>query len=377
MGWYCFDRGDARGAMRWWRELDEPHEAAFTITPFLAPGAGRSKVGRNDPCWCGSGRKFKQCHQGQSDQPALPDRVGWLCRKATLWLEHSIDDARRLVTDLAVAYVAGDPDAEVDDVMDDDEHSMQLRFARAFGDPILMDAALHEGALFSRFLHERGELLPDDERLLAAAWLTVDRSVHEVVAVERDVAMTLRNLATGDVVAVRERQGSRAARVGDRYCARVVPDGAGHQIIGGIFPVRTGHEESVLDLCAVGDPFELCAWAGALAAPPRIEHRPGMLDSMLDRDAIQTALDELGDADEDALLAHLRSEVSRQLQARWLDEEIPALGGLTPREAAADPTRREQVARLIDELDRRVLGAEADGSFVYDTDAMRRELDLE
>ena len=20
------------------------------------------KVGRNDPCWCGSGKKFKQCH---------------------------------------------------------------------------------------------------------------------------------------------------------------------------------------------------------------------------------------------------------------------------------------------------------------------------
>jgi preprotein translocase subunit SecA len=20
------------------------------------------KIGRNDPCWCGSGRKFKQCH---------------------------------------------------------------------------------------------------------------------------------------------------------------------------------------------------------------------------------------------------------------------------------------------------------------------------
>jgi preprotein translocase subunit SecA len=27
-------------------------------------GAGTSgaKIGRNDPCWCGSGRKFKRCH---------------------------------------------------------------------------------------------------------------------------------------------------------------------------------------------------------------------------------------------------------------------------------------------------------------------------
>ncbi|MDQ2910501.1 MAG: SEC-C metal-binding domain-containing protein, partial [Actinomycetota bacterium] len=22
----------------------------------------REKIGRNDPCWCGSGKKFKRCH---------------------------------------------------------------------------------------------------------------------------------------------------------------------------------------------------------------------------------------------------------------------------------------------------------------------------
>ena len=25
-------------------------------------GAAHEKLGRNDPCWCGSKRKFKQCH---------------------------------------------------------------------------------------------------------------------------------------------------------------------------------------------------------------------------------------------------------------------------------------------------------------------------
>ena len=24
--------------------------------------AAREKVGRNDPCWCGSGKKYKKCH---------------------------------------------------------------------------------------------------------------------------------------------------------------------------------------------------------------------------------------------------------------------------------------------------------------------------
>jgi hypothetical protein len=385
MGWYSFDRGDARGAMRWWRELDEVHPAASTIAPFLAPTAGRAKLGRNDPCWCGSGRKFKRCHQAVSELPALPDRVAWLCRKAALRLEHAIGESRGLVTDLAIAWVAGDPAADASDVMGDDETEMQARFAEAFADPILFDAALHEGGLFSRFLRERGELLPDDERLLATAWLTVDRSVHEVVAVERGVGMTMRDLATGDVADVRERTLSSTARIGERYCARVVPDGASHQIIGGVFPVRTGHEQTVLELCADADPLELCAWAGALAQPPRIEHRPGMIDSMLDRDAIQASLDELGDTDESTVLAHLNAEISRQAQARWLDDTIPALGGLTPRQAAADPTRREQLERLLAEFDShderiRELDLGPDGviggPITYDTAALRRELGL-
>jgi preprotein translocase subunit SecA len=56
---------------------DEDLERASTNVAEVAPGAAelpahgvvakpasssRQKVGRNDPCWCGSGRKFKQCH---------------------------------------------------------------------------------------------------------------------------------------------------------------------------------------------------------------------------------------------------------------------------------------------------------------------------
>jgi hypothetical protein len=316
-----------------------------------------------------------------NDLPALPDRVAWLCRKATLWIEHSSGEARQLVTDLAVVYVAGDSAADESDVIDDD--MMWEEFGRAFADPILFDVALHEGGLFRRFLRERGDLLPDDEELLATAWLTVDRSVHEVVSVDPGVGMTLRDLATGDVVVVRERTASRGAQVGERYCARVVADGASHQIIGGVFPVRTGHEQTVLDLCADADPLELCAWAGALAQPPRIVHQPGMIDSMLDRDAIGAVLDELGDADESAVIARLNAELSRQFQARWLDENVPALDGLTPRQAAIDPTRREQLERLLAEFDaqnerleRGDVEGTTGGPIALDTAALRRELRL-
>src|SRR3984957_12679405 len=58
-------------------ELDDGLEGAVTNANIVAPGATElpvhaapkkplpkqgDKIGRNEPCWCGSGRKFKQCH---------------------------------------------------------------------------------------------------------------------------------------------------------------------------------------------------------------------------------------------------------------------------------------------------------------------------
>jgi hypothetical protein len=40
-----------------------------------------------------------------------------------------------------------------------------------------MDLALTEGGWFEEFLDERGELLPDDEALLARSWVLIERTV--------------------------------------------------------------------------------------------------------------------------------------------------------------------------------------------------------
>ncbi len=41
-------------------------------------------------------------------------------------------------------------------------------------------------------------------------------------------------------------------------------------------------------------------------------------------------------------------EMVRSFEEAWLDEEIPALSGRTPRECAADPTRRPDLIRLLE-----------------------------
>ena len=41
-------------------------------------------------------------------------------------------------------------------------------------------------------------------------------------------------------------------------------------------------------------------------------------------------------------------EFIHDYETNWLDESIPALDGHTPRQAAADPTRRADLIRLLD-----------------------------
>ena len=41
-------------------------EAVDEDAPYVRPGP---KIGRNDPCWCGSGKKYKKCHLAADEAP--------------------------------------------------------------------------------------------------------------------------------------------------------------------------------------------------------------------------------------------------------------------------------------------------------------------
>ncbi|MGH9039568.1 MAG: SEC-C metal-binding domain-containing protein [Acidimicrobiia bacterium] len=424
--WYASDRGDAARALRLWRRLEVADPADLdTVAPFTRP-IGR-EPGRNEPCWCGSGRKFKTCHLGQPPAAPLPDRVVWLCRKAVGYLKHSGGGPTADVVACAVAR-ALDPD---------DPESI----AESLDDPIVLDAALTEGGWFERFVADRGSLLPDDEALLATSWTMCDRTVYEIEEVSPGTGLSVVDLRTGDRLDVRERTFSRQARTGTLVCARAVPDGETHQFVGAVFPVAPGRENELLELCDYGDPEELCRWVRALRLPPTLVTRenepvvacqavltvddPAVAGKVLDqwydvegagwvemfevapgedilramfeldgdrltvtthsearldrvlgvlRDELRGAvvvsenrrplrtgempeappvLSRRGGAPDGALLDQLDQsavvvQIQDEMERRWLDEPVPALGGLTPREAAADPTRREQLERLLD-----------------------------
>ena len=57
------DRGDVE---RDWRCCAAPAPGRTTRwwSYWSGTGPSRAATGRNEPCWCGSGRKYKKCHLG-------------------------------------------------------------------------------------------------------------------------------------------------------------------------------------------------------------------------------------------------------------------------------------------------------------------------
>jgi hypothetical protein len=256
---YASDRGDAERGLALLRRAGVPadHELAELLERFRP--APRPDIGRNQRCWCGSGRKYKVCHLNREQLP-LEQRAAWLYQKAGA----DLFDGR--FTPLLVET------AEARAQYWDFPEALEV----AMRDGLACDAVLFEGGAFADFLDARGFLLPEDERLLAEQWLLVERSVHEVLDVSRGDGFTLRDVRTGDVHQVRERAASSQVKAGELYCARVVPAGDTMQIFGGMEPVSLRERD---DLIAVldgePDPVDLVAALSRRFAPPVLQNTEG------------------------------------------------------------------------------------------------------
>jgi tetratricopeptide (TPR) repeat protein len=78
---YASDRGDVeRGLALLRRAGAPPDDEMVQLLEHFQP-ATRPGLGRNQPCWCGSGRKYKACHLHREQRP-LAERAAWLYQKA-------------------------------------------------------------------------------------------------------------------------------------------------------------------------------------------------------------------------------------------------------------------------------------------------------
>jgi hypothetical protein len=235
------DRGDAEAGLGLLRRagVGADHPLVRLLEQHRAQP--RTDVGRNEPCWCGSGRKYKKCHLG-NEQLSLAERVRWLYAKAHQQvLGGEWGELLMLAGYERIRYV----EDEIDDLV-----------AAAKTDPLAIDTVLFEGGAFAEFLELRGELLPEDERKLAEQWLGVPRSVFEVEQARPGHSVTVRDVRTGEVLEVTER--GRALERGQLICSRVLPTGEGFAFLGGIDPVEPDERDELLALLDhAPDPVEL------------------------------------------------------------------------------------------------------------------------
>lgn len=230
---FASDRGDAEHGLALLHRADAEDDYPLLELLQRYRSEPRRDLGRNDPCWCGSGRKYKKCHLSGEVLP-LSERAGWLYAKAC---GHALlGDWNGLLVDVALERCRyADPAESTSDVLAD-----------ALAEPLVLDAVLFEGGAFAEFLAVRGSLLPDDERLLAEQWLQVDRSVFAVEQVHRGQSITARDVRTGDTHEVRGPAGGLKA--GQLVCARVVPAGEAMACFSGLEPVEPNARDPLIEL---------------------------------------------------------------------------------------------------------------------------------
>ena len=85
----------------------------------------QKKLGRNDPCWCGSGRKYKSCHQAFDEKIEAFARQGHVVpRRKLIKTEKDIEGIRKsavinitVLDEIADKIRAGMTTQEIDDIV--------------------------------------------------------------------------------------------------------------------------------------------------------------------------------------------------------------------------------------------------------------------
>lgn len=253
------DRGDAATARDLLRraEVDATDPELATYIAFARPPTGGPS--RNAPCPCGSGRKFKMCCGTRAQHP-LPARASWLWEKVTRFAQRP--PQREVMVDWGMRFVG------------DDEEPSRHAYAAAMTDPLTLDAALWDGGLLERFLAVRGPLLPADELALARKWQGSRRSAYEVASTRPGVSVALRDLATDDVIEVRERTASRQLKRGNLLLARLLATGDG-SMLGSVMSVPRMQRRLLLEALASGEADDVFSWMAEGRRPPKLTNREG------------------------------------------------------------------------------------------------------
>ena len=205
-----------------WEADEEEEQEDFALPP--EPVLRRPTPGRNDPCWCGSGKKYKKCHLDsderpgpQSAAPAIPGEFVGLRNRLGKYL---METASKRDNRLAQEEFFGDGPVE-DDQMPLIDWMMHDWVPPRLGRTIMQE-----------YLRERGAGLAPRERELVESWSLSFVGLYEVREVKVGSGLEVKDLVTGDVFFVHDVSLSKKLVRWDGLLARVVPGERGHEFTG-------------------------------------------------------------------------------------------------------------------------------------------------
>jgi hypothetical protein len=192
--------------------------------------------GRNDPCWCGSGKKYKKCHlqadeerarKEEEDEPeaTLADAAWGLLLEAAAHYNSRAETQRamRMFTGTDIEFM----DAE------------QLADS-GFFDWYLFDYRSERNGrtVIEEFLRRRGERLTEESLALIESWRTSRYGLWEVVRIDSDRGAELKDVYEGDTVFVENTVNEQALGVGSFLIHRIHQNPERWQFVGNGFVVR-------------------------------------------------------------------------------------------------------------------------------------------
>ena len=196
----------------------------------LSAGAGEAEfrlrtTGRNDPCWCGSGKKYKKCHLagdeklvrgGKDDQPsASSDLFG---------------EVRRHLARFTLAALSPSQFQDrIEDFFGPQGASSEEEMP-SFVDWLIHDWRPAPGrpTFLEKFLRSEGSRLDPAVRADLQSWTSSFIDLYEVLGVEEGKGVLLRRHETGEELFVHDVSSSRQLIRGDFSLSRVVRERERH-----------------------------------------------------------------------------------------------------------------------------------------------------
>ncbi len=202
---------------------DQEGEEQEDLVPPPEPARRGPAPGRNDPCWCGSGKKFKKCHLDSGETPA---------GGASAMGGEFVGLRNRLGVFLTATISRHDKELATEEFLCGDALETEQTAP-------LIDWMMHDWVpprlgrtIMQEYLRRHGAGIAPREREMVESWSRSYVGLYEVREVRVGSGVELKDLIAGETFFVHDVSMSKALVRWDGLLARVVPGERGHEFSG-------------------------------------------------------------------------------------------------------------------------------------------------